>query len=155
MTSLNIAAADTATLLAFYNEHAERPLKAFRNRAQAEERVAALIQEHTPEDVVDVTPEPEAEAEAGPSLLSSLVGQVTADPTPEPEPEDNTVSLASLCAELQVVPRIARRRLRKALGNLVEGRWEWDAEDENLLATVRSIIQGAKVETVTAATDEE
>lgn len=148
MTSLNIAAADTATLLAFYNEHAERPLKAFRNRAQAEQKVAALIQEHTPEDSVDVTP-------TGPSLLSSLVGQVTAEPTPEPEPEDNTVSLAALCAELQVVPRIARRRLRKALGNLQEGRWEWDAEDDCLLAQIRSIIRGAPANTVTAATDEE
>lgn len=152
MTTINIAEAATADLLAFYNEHAERPIKAFRNRAQAEERVRDLIEANTPDTAENEEELPEA---AAPSLLSALVGQVTAEPSPEPEGPAMT-SLATLCSELQVVPRIARRRLRKALGNLQEGRWEWDAEDTELLDSIRNIISGSvKAETVTAAQDEE
>ena len=148
MTIINIAEAATSDLLAFYNEHAERPIKAFRNRAQAEERVRDLIEANMPDTSEDGEELPESTA---PSLLSALVGQVTAEPSQEPEGPALT-SLATLCSELQVVPRIARRRLRKAMGLLTEGRWEFT---EDQLDEVRAIIQGTKTETVTAASDEE
>lgn len=40
---LNIKTAKTAELVAFYNEHADKPVKKFVDRATAEKRVAALI----------------------------------------------------------------------------------------------------------------
>ena len=62
-------------------------------------------------------------------------------PTPpakkkEKEPEadrTNVVTLKQLCFDLKVEPRIARRRLRKALGQVGTGsRWEWEKGSEAL-----------------------
>ena len=134
----------TADLLAFYNAYQERPLKAFRNRAQAEERCFALVAELTAvEDTPEAVDEPSEvileeiieEAAQEQSLLGALVAQVVAEPTAEPA----MVSLADICARLQIVPRIARRRLRKARGTLTEGRWEFTPEQ---VAEVESILTG-------------
>lgn len=55
----------------------------------------------------------------------------------------NTVSLKQLCAECQVEPRIARRRLRGSIGQVGTGsRWEWEAGSAELEA-VRTAITGA------------
>ena len=40
---MNISTASTAELVAFYNEHADRPIKKFADRETAERRVAALM----------------------------------------------------------------------------------------------------------------
>ncbi len=144
LTAPSLEGFATSALLEFYNAYQDRPLKAFRNRAQAEQRVLDLIAE------IEGGGSDEEPVEAEPSLLGSLVQQVV-EPAAvaEPEPEAPTVvTLADLCAELQVVPRIARRRLRKALGTLTEGRWEWDIEDEQLLGTIRGIIS-ARTSTTT------
>lgn len=64
-------------------------------------------------------------------------------PSPAATEPSNTVSLKQLCAECQVEPRIARRRLRKALGQVGTGsRWEWEAGSAELEA-VRTAITGA------------
>ncbi len=112
----------TAMLLDFYNEHADRPIKAFRNRAQAEERTLEIVAQ------LEGGGSDEEPAEASPGLLTALVGQVVAEPTEEPA-EPALISLADICAQVQVVPRIARRRLRKARGLLTEGRWEFTPEE--------------------------
>lgn len=68
------------------------------------------------------------------SLLGAALVQAQAEPAPkvkknkaDPTPKDpNLVTLKQLCFELGVIPRIARRRLRKALGQVGTGsRWEW------------------------------
>lgn len=41
--SIDVKTAKTSELVAFYNEHAEKPVKKFATRAKAEERVAALL----------------------------------------------------------------------------------------------------------------
>jgi hypothetical protein len=43
MQTINIAEAKTTELVAFYNTHAEKPVKKFVSRAVAEEKVAAII----------------------------------------------------------------------------------------------------------------
>ena len=61
----------------------------------------------------------------------------------EPTEPSNTVSLKQLCAELNIEPRIARRRLRGSIGQIGTGqRWEWPADSAEL-AAVRTAIQGA------------
>lgn len=85
--------------------------------------------------------EPTAEEEAqeltanhAPTFAQALAQVQATDPTPKakkekPAPAErdpNLVSLKELCFELNVIPRIARRKLRKAVGHVgTGGRWEW------------------------------
>lgn len=130
-----------ATLLAWYNEHSGRdPIKAFRNRAQAQDRCVALV-------IDQETPEERDEAH------SDLAAQVKAANKPaakaDAASDSNLVHLKQLCFDLDLEPRIARRRLRKALGNVGTGqRWAWEPDSPEL-ARVRTALAG------TPATDEE
>jgi hypothetical protein len=165
MNYLNVAETPTPALLAFYNAHSETPLKAFRSRAQAVERCTELVSQLEQDD--DRVPEPPADnwlaamdpadAEAAsadqaeleedttpaPSgELASLVGNILAAPKedgPEAEQPRTLTSLQTLCDELKVVPRIARRRLRKVYGTLGEGRWEFPADQ---IEAVSKVITG-------------
>jgi hypothetical protein len=82
-----------------------------------------------------------------PTLSASLAGLLNAAPAPTPAPatkkaekDPDIVTLAELCVELRIVGRIARRRLRKALGQVGTGsRWEWKKASEEL-AKVRSLL---------------
>lgn len=106
-----------------------------------------------------ITDDPFTSAEAPPegSLASMLTairasgkvatpkGKKAPKPAQDTAPTEpsNMVSLKQLCAECQVEPRIARRRLRKALGQIGTGqRWEWEAGSAQLEA-VRTAITGA------------
>lgn len=85
--------------------------------------------------------------------LGSLAGQLAAAAaTPKPAPkvkkdkpapterDPNLVTLKELCFELGIIPRIARRRLRKAVGLVgTGGRWEWK-KDSPELAKVRQAL---------------
>jgi len=82
------------------------------------------------------------------TLSASLASLINADPAPaapvekkaKVEKDPDLVTLAELCVELRIVGRIARRRLRKALGQVGTGsRWEWKKASEEL-AKVRSLL---------------
>ena len=68
-----------------------------------------------------------------------------AKPTQAKTPSAGTgdlITLKQLCAELDVEPRIARRRLRNSVGLIGTGsRWEWKAKDK-VLADIRKAIKG-------------
>jgi len=69
------------------------------------------------------------------------------------ERDPNLVTLKELCHELNVVPRIARRVLRKALGNVGTGsRWEWTKDSEDL-AKVKAALNPPKANPMAAALD--
>jgi hypothetical protein len=56
------------------------------------------------------------------------------EPAAPKEIDPNLITLKQLCFDLNVVPRIARRKLRKALGNIGTGsRWEWQKGSEELV----------------------
>lgn len=130
----NLHTATLADMVAWYNEHSgKNPIKAFRNRAQAQERCAALL-------IDQETPEERDEAH------SELVAQVEAANKPADKAaaasDSNLVHLKQLCFDLDLEPRIARRRLRKALSNVGTGhRWAW-APDSPELAKVRTVLAG-------------
>lgn len=130
----NLHSATLAELVAWYNEHSGRnPIKAFRNRAQAQERcMALLIGQEEPE-----------ETEAAHSELSAAAQLEAANkPAKEPKEDSNLVHLKQLCFDLDLEPRIARRRLRKALGNIGTGqRWAWEPDSPEL-AKVRTVLAG-------------
>lgn len=94
--------------------------------------------------VADTPEEDEAPAEGS---LASMLTQIRASGKVKPAAKkaptaSDTVSLKQLCAECQVEPRIARRRLRKAVGLVGTGsRWEWEAKDK-ILADIRKAIKG-------------
>lgn len=125
----NLHTATLAELVAWYNEHSGRdPIRAFRNRAQAQERCMAILGEQE-------TPE---EREAA---HSNLAAQVEAANKPDAS-ASNLVHLKQLCFDLDLEPRIARRRLRKALGNVGTGqRWAWEPNCPEL-AKVRTVLAG-------------
>ena len=57
-------------------------------------------------------------------------------------PAGDLISLKQLCAELNVEPRIARRRLRNSQGQVGTGhRWEWEADSAEL-EVIRKAIKG-------------
>lgn len=129
----NLHTATLAELVAWYNEHSGRdPIKSFRNRAQAQERCMALLGEQE-------TPEERDEAH------SNLVAQVEAANKPAAKADaadSNLVHLKQICFDLDLEPRIARRRLRKALGNVGTGhRWAWEPDSPEL-AKVRTVLAG-------------
>ena len=130
----NLHTATLADMVAWYNEHSGKdPIKAFRNRAQAQERCAALL-------IDQETPEERDEAH------SELVAQVEAANKPADKAaaasDSNLVHLKQLCFDLDLEPRIARRRLRKALSNVGTGqRWAWEPDSPEL-AKVRTVLAG-------------
>ena len=130
----NLHSATLAELVAWYNEHSGRdPIKAFRNRAQAQERCMAILGEQE-------TPEERDEAH------SNLAAQLEAANKPaakaDAASDSNLVHLKQLCFDLDLEPRIARRRLRKALGNVGTGqRWAWEPDSPEL-AKVRTVLAG-------------
>lgn len=131
----NLHTATLAELVAWYNEHSGKdPIKAFRNRAQAQERCSALL-------IDQETPEERDEAHADLSAASQL--EAANKPAAEADAADsNLVHLKQLCFDLDLEPRIARRRLRKALGNVGTGhRWAW-APDSPELVKVRTVLAG-------------
>ena len=79
--------------------------------------------------------DPAPEVPTEPIDPTSLAGQVanltTSTPKkkaelPKAEEGEKTIQLKALCIDFGIEPRIARRRLRKALGNVGTGsRWEW------------------------------
>ena len=97
------------------------------------------------------------------TLSTSLAGLLNAAPAPAPEAkapkakaekDPDLVTLAELCQELRIVGRIARRRLRKALGQVGTGsRWEWKKASEEL-AKVRDLLTAKEAEAEPAAANE-
>ena len=91
--------------------------------------------------------ETEDEVPAPAPLFSQALAQVqNAEPTApkakrEKEPaadRTDVVTLKELCFQLNVIPRIARRRLRKAQGNVGTGsRWEWKKDSPELAAVTK------------------
>lgn len=72
---------------------------------------------------------------------------------PQAEPGVKMVQLKQLCDGIE--PRIARRRLRKALGNVGTGsRWEWPEGSEEL-AKVKAILASAPAPITPASTEPE
>lgn len=95
--------------------------------------------------------EPETDAPAPAPLLTAALAQVTAPTAPSapatasaPATDDaDLVTLKQLCFDLNLEPRIARRRLRNSIGQVGTGsRWEWK-KDSAELAKVRSILAPA------------
>ena len=138
----NLHTATLAELVAWYNEHSGRdPIKAFRNRAQAQERCMALLGEQE-------TPE---EREAAHSDLAAQVEAANKPAAKADAADSNLVHLKQLCFDLDLEPRIARRRLRKALGNVGTGqRWAWEPDSPELVK-VRTVLAG----TMPSAEDQE
>lgn len=65
-----------------------------------------------------------------------------ATPAAKPDAHSSIISLKALCAELNIEPRIARRRLRNSQGHVGTGqRWEWEAGSKEL-AAIRTAIKG-------------
>lgn len=81
---------------------------------------------------------------AKPAAQAKPAAKPTQAKTPATAPEfNNLISLKQLCAELNVEPRIARRRLRNSQGQVGTGsRWEWEA-DSMEIDTIRAIISAA------------
>lgn len=130
----NLHTATLADLVAWYNEHSgKNHIKAFRNRAQAQERCMAILGEQE-------TPEERDEAHADLSAASQL--EAANKLAAKTDPDSNLVHLKQLCFDLDLEPRIARRRLRKALGNVGTGqRWAWEPDSPEL-AKVRTVLAG-------------
>ena len=128
----NLHSATLAELVAWYNEHSGKdPIKAFRNRGQAQERCMAILGEQE-------TPEERDEAHSDLSAASQL--EAANKPAAKADPDSNLVHLKQICFDLE--PRIARRRLRKALGNVGTGqRWAWEPDSPEL-AKVRTVLAG-------------
>lgn len=129
----NLHTATLAELVAWYNEHSGRdPIKAFRNRTQAQERCMAILGEQE-------TPEERDEAH---SILAAQVEAANKPAAKADAADSNLVHLKQLCFDLDLEPRIARRRLRKALGNVGTGqRWAWEPDSPEL-AKVRTVLAG-------------
>ena len=129
----NLHTATLADLVAWYNEHSGKdPIKAFRNRAQAQERCMAILGEQE-------TPE---EREAAHSDLAAQLEAANKPAAKADAADSKLVHLKQLCFDLDLEPRIARRRLRKALGNVGTGqRWAWEPDSPEL-AKVRAVLAG-------------
>lgn len=88
------------------------------------------------------------EATAEPQPTSSLASQLEAAAAPQPAPTPkadsaNLITLKQLCFDLDIEPRIARRRLRNSpFGKVgIGSRWEWEAGSPTL-GQVTAIILG-------------
>ena len=99
--------------------------------------------------------DPAPEVPTEPIDPTSLAGQVanltTSTPKkkaelPKPEEGEKTIQLKALCIDFGIEPRIARRRLRKALGNVGTGsRWEWPLNSPEL-EEVKKVLNAAEPE---------
>ena len=129
----NLHTATLADLVAWYNEHSGKdPIKAFRNRTQAQERCMAILGEQE-------TPE---ERDGAHSDLAAQVEAANKPAAKADAADSNLVHLKQLCFDLDLEPRIARRRLRKALGNVGTGqRWAWEPDSPELVK-VRTVLAG-------------
>lgn len=96
----------------------------------------------------------ELAANHNPTFAAALA-QIQVEPAPvakasrkkPAEPAEPHVTLKELCFDLNVVPRIARRRLRKALGNIGTGsRWEWPLGSQDL-EKVKQVLLAAPAPT--------
>lgn len=100
-------------------------------------------------------------------LFAQALAQATAAPVPTPkakkekpapaERDPNLVSLKQLCWDLDLEPRIARRRLRKAVGHVgTGGRWEWMKDSPEYAAVQKALAAPvADAEPVADADDEQ
>ena len=103
------------------------------------------------EDPAEVDPDEDGIKEREGASLMEALGELgksgASDPQPTrtearaaaPEtPENpNLVTLKQVCFDLKVEPRIARRRLRKAVGQVGTGnRWEWDKTSDAYAAVL-------------------
>lgn len=71
------------------------------------------------------------------------------------ERDPNLVTLKELCFELGVIPRIARRRLRKAIGLVgTGGRWEWKKDSPELAKVRQALAAPAPASEPEATTDD-
>lgn len=102
-------------------------------------------------------PDPEADEPPAADSLASMLTKIRADgkvakpkrqpkapatPVAKPATDTSIITLKQLCAELNIEPRIARRRLRNSQGQVGTGsRWEWQAKDK-VLADIRKAIKG-------------
>ena len=129
----NLYTATLAELVAWYNEHSgKNPIKAFRGRAQAQERCGALL----------IGAEEPEETEAAHSELAAQLEAANKPAATKTDSDSNLVHLKQLCFDLDLEPRIARRRLRKALGLVGTGqRWAWEPDSPEL-ARVRTVLAG-------------
>lgn len=91
-------------------------------------------------------PEPEAPVPSVAAQLEAAASSATAT-DPKPEPGTPMITLKQLCFDLDVEPRIARRRLRNStFGKVGIGhRWEWEA-GSTTLAQVTAVILATKPE---------
>lgn len=79
-----------------------------------------------------------AAARSEPATAKEHREKKTKPPTAERDP--NLVTLKELCFEMELEPRIARRMLRKGLGNIGTGsRWEW-MKGTAELSKVRAVL---------------
>jgi hypothetical protein len=112
----------------------------------------------------------EEDVEGEPSIITcTTTGYPPKAPEPAPEPEEGkdpeddrepgpampegSVLLKTLCTELGVAPRVARRRLRKAFGLVGTGKSWYFTPDR--LAEARKAIGGGKAATVVPAPEPE
>lgn len=105
-----------------------------------------------PKKLVQRGPWEEADDDTPPapgSLAAEMAAAAKAATTPpakrdkkEPAPVDpNLVTLKQLCFDLGIEPRIARRRLRKAIGNVGTGsRWEWKKDSPEYTKVVQTLV---------------
>lgn len=98
----------------------------------------------------------------GPSLTAALAqiqatDKAKAEPKAKKEPAaatPNLVTLKQLCFDLNMVPRIARRKLRKVMGQVGTGsRWEWAKDSEELAAVTKALSAPSTQEEADAEED--
>ena len=83
----------------------------------------------------EITKSPEPSAASAPRAPKTV--------TPD-TPAGDVITLKQLCFQLELEPRIARRRLRKGVGLIgTGGRWEW-AKDSPELVTVHKLLAAAE-----------
>ena len=98
------------------------------------------------EEAAPTDPEEAAPVISIAAQLEAAASSATATPTdPEAESDTPMITLKQLCFDLDVEPRIARRRLRNSpFGKVGIGhRWEWEA-GSTTLAQVTAVILATK-----------
>ena len=110
------------------------------------------------EDPADVGPAESGAKEREGASFTQALGELGKSPASDPQPtktakspaaaqepeNPNMVALKQLCFDLKIEPRIARRRLRKAVGQVGTGnRWEWDKTSDAYAAVVAVLTNKA------------
>lgn len=105
-----------------------------------------LINRDEGETVMAATKKPSKKAaaakEAAPKETAPKKGKKAAAPAAEAAGDENTVTLSSLCEELEIEPVAARRKLRNAKVERGDGRWAWE-KDSSALKKVREVLAPA------------